>query len=121
MEDYMQLRHIYSSLLSIVCVLAFPVAAETCFESTCHVDEDGTLWCNNQVISHSGSCRSCEEPTCAGCINCDYTVSIRAGDEINVDEEPFVRCGTEPLAAQYYSGNTGGLTGDGDGDDPFGG
>jgi len=113
----MHLRNIYSSLLTMICGIVVTASAETCFESTCHVDKEGTLWCNNQIVSHSGSCRSCDASTCCDCINCDYTVPIDDGDEIVVDDEPFNRCGTEPLPPQYYDGNRGGLSGDGDGDD----
>jgi len=115
------MRHscIYSGFLIVALAITFSAWAKTCFESTCHVDEDGTLWCNNQEITRGGHCQTCSEPYCAGCVNCDYTVPIDEGDEIVLDDQPFVRCGNETLPPQYYSGDTGGLSGDGDGDDAF--
>jgi hypothetical protein len=104
---------IYCGLLLIL-TAAFSARAETCFESNCHVDEDGTLWCNNQEITAGGHCNSCFESYCIGCVNCDYTVPIECGDEIVLDNEPFVRCGNEALPPQYYSGYTGGIPGNGD-------
>jgi hypothetical protein len=121
------MRNICAGILMLLCATAVTVSAENCsepncaapcFETTCHTDADGTLWCNNQVISHSGSCTACEEPACYGCVNCDYTVPINEGDELVLDE-PFRRCGNEPLPSQIYSGNMGGIAGDGDDSEPF--